>query len=818
VTFPLAAAGLPVGAVLGQLEQALARAGTAILAGPPGSGKTTLVPLALLGAEWLSGQRILVLEPRRLAARAAAERMASLLGEELGQTVGVTTRFDRAIGPATRIEVVTEGVLTRRLLRDPELAGTGIVIFDEFHERSLEADLALALCLELREVLRPDLRLLPMSATLDLPQLARLLGHPPLVRAEGRLYPVGLRWLASSAATPLEQQVAEATRLALHETQESVLVFLPGMAEIRRAERVMRERGLPAEVELFALHGDLPRPVQQAAIAAPAAGRRKIVLTTSIAETSLTIEGIGAVVDSGLARRSRYSPRTGMSRLVTIPAGRANAEQRRGRAGRLGPGLCYRLWSEVEERGRPEHLAPEIAEADLAPLALDLAVWGTRDPGELRWLTPPPAGAFAHAVELLRELGAIDPAGAATPHGREMARLPLHPRLAHMIIIGKGQGLGGTALAIAALLEGRDPWPRDGVDLAARLARVRVPQELPPDLRRSLRQLERLAGARRDEVDPARAGAAVSLAFPERIAQGRGGNGRFRLASGRGAVLDVTEPLAALPWLACAELDDSGADARIRLAAALDPEAVRALAEQRQALRREVVWDRQARAVVARELTCMGALVLREKAAAPTEPELQQGWRDGLQSVGISSLPWSRDAASIRQRVGFLRQQEPGSWPDLDDPALLEPLSEHLAGSAFMRLSEIDAACLDGFLASLLGHAARRLLDAEAPTHMVVPSGSRLPIDYGCDPPVLAVRLQELFGLRTTPAIRQGRLPLMLHLLSPAHRPVAVTQDLAGFWARAYPEVRKELRGRYPKHVWPEDPLTAPATARAKRR
>lgn len=811
---PPEAAGLPVAAVLDRVDAALARTGSALLTAPPGSGKTTLVPLALRHAPWLGGRRIVVLEPRRLAARRAAERMAELLGEAPGATVGFTTRHERRVGPGTIVEVVTEGVLTNRLLADPSLDGTGLVVFDEFHERSIEADLALVLCREVREALRPDLRLLVMSATLDIEGLLAGLGEMPVVRAEGRLFPVELVWLGGDPS-PLEARVAAAVRRALADTPGDILVFLPGMAEIRRAERRLAQLVDQGRIKVMPLHGDLPPASQRAAIAPSPAGMRKIVLASAVAETSLTIEGVTAVVDSGLARRSVWSPRTGMGRLVTVTAGRANAEQRRGRAGRLGPGICYRLWSEAEDRGRPGQLPPEIVDVDLAPLRLDLAAWGASDPTAMGWPTPPPAVSLERAAELLRQLGALDATGRITPHGREMSRLPLHPRLAHMILAARRRHEAGTAIAVAALLESRDPWRDEGPDMAPRIARMRG-GGLPEELARGLRQLRRLAGRPDDAIDPERCGAVLALAYPERMAQRRGRPGAFRMASGRGAVLEAADPLAAEKWLVAAELDDSGADAHIRLAARLSEADMQLLAADRAVRRDEVVWDRRQQMVTARRLTLLDQLVLHEEPLADPDPEqVAEALVQGLNEQGIAALPWTREAASLRARLAFLHRRDPAGWPAVDDQALSDALRPWLARHPVRRPGDIDVGAA---LLGLLDPPARRRLDAEAPTHAAVPSGSRLPIDYGQDPPVLAVRLQEMLGSAVTPAVRGGRTPLMLHLLSPAHRPIAVTADLARFWATGYAEVRKELRGRYPRHHWPENPLEAAPTARAKPR
>ena len=802
--------GLPVEAVLPDLLRALAAGSAAVLEAPPGAGKTTLVPLHLLAEPWLAGRRILMLEPRRLAARAAAMRMAELLGEPVGGTVGYAMRFDRRIGPATRIEVVTEGLLTRYLQRDAGLEAYGAVILDEYHERSLDADLGLALCLEVQETLRPDLRLLAMSATLDGAALAAHLGDAPLVRSDGRLFPVRVEHLGGDPTEPLEQRVVRAVELALGAVAGGVLVFLPGAREIRRAMALLGATAPGTPV--FPLYGDLPRAAQDAAIR-PSASRR-IVLATNIAETSLTIEGIAAVVDCGLERRTRFSARTGMSRLVTVPIARSSAEQRKGRAGRLGPGLCLRLWSVEEERGRAAQRPPEIAEADLAPLALELAVWGIRDPARLRFPSQPPAGPFASARALLGELGALDAEGAVTPHGRAMAALPLHPRLAHMLLTARAHGMAPTALAAAALLGTRDV-DRGDADFTRRLAELRG-----GDAERIRRQLARALGERVGEPRADQLGAVLSLAFPERLAQARpGARGAFRLANGRGARLDAADQLAGQAWLAVAELDDAGAEARIRLAAPVGQAEIDKLHRERITTVEEVRFEPREEAVVARRAVRLGALVLREQALTPDPAMLGEALCAGIRLRGLERLPWTVGARQLQARVALLCRREPDGWPDLSDEALLAGLEDWLAPylAGRRRLGDLAGLDLAAILADRLSHAQRRALARRAPERLEVPSGRAHAIDYAVDPPVLGVRLQELFGLTATPTIDEGRVPLVLHLLSPAQRPLAVTRDLAGFWATGYPAVRKELRGRYPKHPWPEDPLAAPATHRAGR-
>ncbi|MFO1048196.1 MAG: ATP-dependent helicase HrpB [Geminicoccaceae bacterium] len=806
---PPPSTGLPVESAMPALARALAEGNAALLVAPPGAGKTTLVPLHLLDAPWRAGRRILLLEPRRLAARAAAARMAELLGEPVGRTVGYAMRFERRVGPDTRIEVVTEGLLTRYLQRDPALESYAAVLFDEFHERSLDADLGLALCLEVQETLRPDLRLLVMSATLDDAGLAAHLDGAPVIRSEGRQFPVHVEHLGADASRPLELHVASAVELALGAAAGGVLVFLPGGREIRAVAELLSAR-LPG-TPVLPLYGDLPRAAQEAAIRPPAA--RRVVLATNIAETSLTIEGIGAVVDSGLERRPLFSARTGMSRLVTAPIARASADQRAGRAGRLGPGACLRLWSVEDERGRAPHRPAEIEAADLAPLALELAAWGVADPRRLRFPTQPPAGPFAAARRLLGELAALDADGVITPHGRAMAELPLHPRLAHMLLAARGHGLGATALATAALLGTRDT--DEGTDFALRLARP-----MSGDERRIAPQLARLAGMPPGAPDPTAAGATLSLAFPDRIAQARaGGRGSFLLANGRGARLDRAGSLASERWLAVAELDDTGAEARIRLAAPLSQADLETLHAARIVESDEIELDSRSETVLARQVRRIGAIHLSERPFTPNSGQVAAVLCEAVRERGLERLPWADAARQLRGRVELLRRIEPDGWPDFSAAGLAAGLEgwlgPHLLG--LRRLAEVDRLDLAAILRARLGRDRERNLARRAPERLAVPSGRMHSIDYMVDPPVLAVKLQELFGLTASPAIDGGRVRLVLHLLSPAQRPLAVTSDLAGFWATGYPAVRKELRGRYPKHPWPEDPMVAAPTHRTKR-
>ena len=829
---------LPIDEVLPALRAAL-RAGTsAVLQAPPGAGKTTRVPLALLDEPWLAGRRMVMLEPRRLAARAAARRMASTLGEPVGATVGYRVRLDTRVGPSTRIEVVTEGVLTRMLGDDPSLDGTGLVIFDEFHERSVHADLGLALTLQSCAILRAELRVLVMSATLDGAPVAALLGGAPIVTSEGRAHPVEVRHRERAEAWRPEIAATAAVREALRRDAGDILVFLPGAAEIRRAAASFAGDGaLPAAVDVHALHGAMPLEAQDAAIAPPAAGRRKVVFATSIAETSLTIEGVRVVVDSGLSRVPRFSPRVGMSRLETVRVTRAAAEQRRGRAGRTAAGVCYRLWPPEEDAHLVPFARPEILEADLAPLALELARAGVRGPGELRWLDPPPDAAYAQARELLAELGALGPDGRIAPHGLRMAELALHPRLAHMILAAP-PGLAGTACDIAALLGERDilrddDAPRDA-DLRLRLEALgergdggsSQGRRIDGDVRRRVRgeasELRRRVGARAERTDAEACGALLALAYPDRVAQRRPGQvGRFLLRNGAGAAFPEPQPLADAPYLVVAELDGRRPESRIFLAAPVSLEDLLGTLGDQVRTEDVVEWDEAAAAVRARRVERLGAIELSARGLhAPPEEAVAAALLAGIRRAGIDVLPWGDEAGALRRRVAFLRTLDPG-WPDLSDEALLDTLDEwlapHLAG--VRRLEELRRADLSRALLDRIGWERRASLDELAPTHLVVPSGSRIPIDYS-DPaaPVVAVRLQEMFGATETPRVGGGRVPLTLHLLSPAHRPVQVTRDLAGFWRSTYFEVRKDLKGRYPKHHWPDDPLAAPPTSRAKRR
>jgi ATP-dependent helicase HrpB len=842
---------LAIDAALPALRAAVVAHANVVLQAPPGAGKSTGVPLALLTEQSLRPGKIVMLEPRRLAARAVATRMSQMLGEAVGQTVGFRTRLESRTSKNTRIEVVTEGILTRWLQRDATLEGVAMVIFDEFHERSLNADVGLALCLEAQAEVRDDLRILVMSATLDTPAVAQLLGDAPIVSTEGKAFEVETRWATTGTANRGQREIDIATRTArtilqaLEQEPGDILAFLPGQGEIRRAQQQLEEGGLARSVSVLPLFGDLSAAEQDAALRPGDAQHRKVVLATNIAETSLTIEGVRVVVDSGLARRARFDPSTGMSGLETVRISRASADQRRGRAGRLGPGVCYRLWSETEHASLAAQTAPEILEADLAPVALDLAEWGVSDPRSLRWLDPPPAATFAQARDLLRSLDAIDAEGRITPHGRALARLGTHPRLAHMIVRGAELGLRRLALEIAAVLGERDllRWNagRRDADLRLRieaLRRGRVDDShVAADVRvdggarqravRSVEVLERqldtgTATSPATESD-ADIGRLLAFAYPDRIAQSRGAGGRYLLSGGRGARLADAQSIAQAEFLVVADLDGGDREALIRLASPLPRAALEAdfaaLIEHRQRFE----WDAREQAVVAQDERWLGAIRLGERRLEnPDSERVMSALLAGIRELGLDVLPWTKEARALRQRLAFARDVDthaPRPWPDVSDDALLATLEDWLAPwltnmSRRDHLARLDTTAI---IAALLDWNQRQRLDELAPTHLQVPSGSRIPIDYSAAPTV-AVRLQEVFGLSTTPAVGGGRVPLTLQLLSPAHRPVQVTKDLASFWARGYMEVKKELKGRYPKHYWPDDPTTAVATARARPR
>ncbi len=819
---------LPIDQSLPALRLALREGTGAVLQAPPGAGKTTRVPLALLDEPWMSGRRMVMLEPRRLAARAAARRMSDTLGEQVGATVGYRVRHESAVGRSTRVLVVTEGILTRMLQSDPGLEEFGLVIFDEFHERSIHADLGLALTLHSRALLRDDLRVLVMSATLDAAPVAELLDGAPVVRSEGRAFPVEVRHLPRRHGARLEPAVAAVVREAVAAESGDLLVFLPGAGEIRRVQRDLGE----IEAQVIPLHGNLSPAEQDRAILPGRDGMRKIVLSTSIAETSLTIEGVRVVVDAGLSRVPRYSPRTGMTRLATIRVSRSSAEQRRGRAGRLGPGVCYRLWSRQEDAALTERSAPEILEADLAPLALELAAAGVSDPGDLRWLDPPPPAAFAEARTLLVQLGALDEAGVLTRHGAAMSPLSLHPRLSHMVMTAAGLGAGGPACELAALLTERDLLRRSegvpDVDIRTRLDLLRgavqrhdVDREALRRARTEVAACRRWSGSGAEERAGLSPGVMLGLAYPDRIAQRRQGtDGRFLLRNGIGAFLDPG-PLSREDYLVVPELDGKPPESRILQAAPLGLDEIREWLGAGIAVEDTVEWDPVARAVAARRREKLGAIVLRDAPLRNPDPvQVIETLLEAVRREGLQLLPWNEGAKRIQERISFVRTLEP-SWPDVSDGALLERIEDWLAPHlhGISRLAQVERIDLAAAVSGLLDWQQRAALDRLAPTHVTVPTGSRIGVDYG-DPgsPALAVRLQEMFGLVETPAVGGGRVPLTLHLLSPAGRPVQVTRDLAGFWRTTYYDVRKDLKGRYPKHSWPDDPLLAEPTRRPQRR
>ncbi|MGU3667065.1 ATP-dependent helicase HrpB [Methylobacterium sp. A49B] len=811
---------LPIEAALPDLHRALAGRNAAVLVAPPGAGKTTRVPLDLLEAPWLDGRKIILLEPRRLAARAAASRMAQTLGEAVGGTVGLRVRLGSKISARTRIEVVTEGVFTRMILDDPELAGIGAVLFDEFHERSLDADLGLALAFDAQGGLREELRILVMSATLDGARVSRILGDAPVVASEGRAFPVETRYVERDPNRRIEDSVAEVTLRALRSDPGSILVFLPGQAEIRRTVERLAERVEPA-VQLAPLYGALTPAEQDRAVAPAPAGTRKVVLATSIAETSLTIEGVRIVIDSGLARVPVYEPDLGLTRLVTARASRASVDQRRGRAGRTEPGLCWRLWSEAGTNALEPFTRPEILSADLAGLLLDCAAWGVADPRSLAFLDPPPAPALAEARTLLADLGALDADGRLTEIGARLRALPLPPRLARMVTAAAGQGEAQAAADLAAVLVERG-LGGDGVDLDARLERFRRERGgRAGDMRRLAESWARNAGGGRqaEPAAPAAAGPLLALAYPDRVARSRGRDGEYVMASGRAGRIDPASPLARETFLVVADLAGAAGNARILAAAAIEADAIERLFAVRITARTEIIFDPQVAALRARAVRRLGNINLGARPLpVPATPESAAILASGIAALGLDRLPWTPALSQWRARVRFLHAAEGADWPDLSDQTLAATASDWLAPALDGRttLSAITADDLAGALQGLLPWQLRGRLDAAAPTHVEVPTGSRVPVDYGAEEPVLAVRVQELFGLDRHP--QAGGRPLVLHLLSPAQRPIQITRDLPGFWRGSWAAVRAEMRGRYPRHPWPEDPLSEAPTRRAKPR
>jgi ATP-dependent helicase HrpB len=842
----------PILAVLPELRSALSSRGGVVLEAPPGAGKSTVVPLALVDEPWLAGRKILMLQPRRIAARAVARRLAQLAGGEPGGLVGYRTRLESRVTAATRIEVVTEGILTRMLQDDPALEQVGCVVFDEFHERNLQSDLGLALVLDARRHLREDLRVLVMSATLGGLPVAPLLGDAVVVRSEGRAFDVTTHFVAPVPAgvnrwpEPIEQRAARAVLRSLDHDAGDVLVFLPGAAEIRRACEAIAAVNNGPGLQIVPLYGGLEAAAQDAALRPAPAGQRKVVVATNIAETSLTIEGVRVVIDAGLERRQRFDPNSGMSRLETVAVSRASADQRRGRAGRTAPGVCYRLWSESVDAALPAQSAPEIVEADLAPLALELACWGITDPSTLSWLDPPPPASLAQSRELLRRLDALDGGGQVTAAGRRMAALGTHPRLAHMIDRAASLGLGELACEIAALLTERDPLrlPRDqrDPDLRHRVDVLRG-AHAPPGATvdgRAVQQARRTAdllqrrlsrrpagrsGGEQASLPTDRAtGLLLAFAYPDRIGIARGDSGRYLLCQGRGAALPGPSALARSELIVAADIDAGDREGRIHLAAPL----ARDLLEQHFApvitVDEEVDWDGRAQGVVARRVRRLDAIVLEERAlGAAAGDRSRSAMITGIRTMGLQCLPWTSDLQQWRSRLALLRahstsQAEIEQWPDVSDTALLASLEDWLGPylDGVTRRDHLARVDLRSALHGLLDWNRQRRLDELVPTHLVVPSGSRIAVDYSGAAPALAVRLQEVFGWMDTPRIAGGRVPVTLELLSPARRPVQVTRDLASFWARGYVDVKKELKGRYPKHYWPDDPYDATATRKVR--
>ena len=816
---------LPISTVLAKLKKTLAYS-SAVLTAPPGSGKTTVVPLALLNQPWLKGKKILILEPRRLATRAAAMRMAALLGEPVGQRVGYQIRFDRCSCAQTRIEVITEGILTRRLQQDADLEDVGLVIFDEFHERSLHADLALALCLDLCQI-REDLRLLVMSATLDADPIAHLLGQVPIITGTGQMYPVATTYLERPARGRIAE-VAAAGVLQMLAQQGDILVFLPGSGEIRQTMHQLQQDPRLDHCLVLPLLGELSAQEQDRAIFPDPNGRRRIILATAIAETSLTIEGITVVVDSGWSRLPAFDPATGLGRLNTVRVSKATADQRAGRAGRLGPGHCLRLWTKEEHHSLAAFHPPEIITADLAPLALELAQWGESDPEKLLWLDPPRRGHYAQACELLCSLEAIDHQGRITACGKRMAALPLHPRLGRMLLDARAKGLEALACDLAALLSERDPLQgkTGSCDITERVQLLVAWRSRGDRVARGLggdpTLLRRIDKAARQWQPSAKVcqwtgediGNLLIAAFPERIARKRSGQrDRYQLSGGQGVRLQPTDPLSGEEYLVAAQMDSGRGEGRVFLAAPIQLATIRHHHAHLFTHERRVYWDSDARKVVATAQTRLGALVVEEKPLTDIDREsITQALLEGIQQAGLESLPWSRQARQLQARLMNLRTWQPDThWPDVCDQSLLADLT-WLAPfiHGMNRLDQVQGLDLYAILLSLLDWPARQAMDRLAPETLLVPSGSTIRIEYRRDePPLLAVRLQEMFGLHITPTICNGRIQLVLHLLSPARRPIQVTTDLESFWKNGYPEVKKELKGRYPKHAWPDDPLQA---------
>lgn len=810
---------MPIDAALPELADRLAARNVAVLVAPPGAGKTTRVPLALLDQPWVQGRKILMLEPRRIAARASAERMARTLGEPVGQTVGYRVRFGSKVSRNTRIEVVTEGIFTRQILDDPELNGVAAVLFDEFHERSLDADLGLALARDAQTGLREDLRILVMSATLDGARVSKLLGDAPVVASEGRAFPVQTLYLGRRADAPMERQMADAIARACRAETGSVLAFLPGAAEIRRTQTMLAERMIDPAIDIVALFGALDPATQDRAISPPPMGRRKVVLATSIAETSLTIEGVRVVVDCGLSRVPRYEPDIGVTRLETVRASRAAVDQRLGRAGRTEPGICYRLWDEPQTASLAAFTRPEILDSDLSSLVLDLAQWGVTDPAALSFLDPPPAAAWSEAKTMLRTLGALDADGRITPEGQQLRALPLPPRLARMIVAAAGHGQADEAARIAVLLTERG-LGGDSVDLEHRLDQFSRDRSQRASAARSMAARWKASSPSKRGGEDLSPGAILALAFPDRVARNRG-NGSFILMNGRGASVDASSPLAKAPFATVGELTGVAANSRILLAAPISLGEIETQFADQILDKHELSFDSSSLSLRGRRKRRLGAITLSEETMrlAP-DAATDRTLIEGILAIGIECLPWPKALLQWRDRVMFLLRAEGDEWPDLSDAALtahVEWLEPVVSGK--LSVASIAAGDLSDAVMNLLPWDKRSRLDREAPTHFEAPTGTRVPIDYEAGQgPTVAIRVQELFGLSQHPSIANGRVPLVLELLSPAQRPIQITRDLPGFWRGSYAGVRADLRGRYPRHPWPEDPANALPTRRVKPR
>jgi ATP-dependent helicase HrpB len=826
LTFELKDIDLPVVAIVPELKEQLEDTNTLLVSAPPGAGKSTLVPLVLLDEPWMKEQKIILLEPRRLAARSIAERMASLLGENVGETVGYRIRFENRVGPNTRIEVVTEGILTRMLHSDNALEGVALVVFDEFHERSIHADVALALCREAQQVLRPDLRILVMSATLNLPELSELL-QARVVQCSGRQYPVDIEYTGANDVRMLPELTAQVVLKAVREKQGDVLVFLPGEGEIRKCETLLRNEKTACLIH--PLYGQLPQSKQRAAIMPDQQGRRKIILATSIAETSLTIEGVQVVVDCGFGRSSRFDPRSGLSRLETIQISKDSADQRAGRAGRLGPGSCYRMWSKATNEQLADHRVPEILECDLADLVLDLAQWGIMDPNQLTWLTPPPTGALAQASELLHQLEALEN-GRITPHGKALHRLPCHPRIAHMLLLANGTQELSLATDLAAVLEERDPLTREaGIDINLRIEALRI-QRKEGRMGKKMKRIERVADSYRklmevnesnSTVDPYQTGLLLVQAYPERIAHARvGNNAQFQLSNGSIAMAGHRDDLASEAWLAVAHLNAREGMGKIFLASPLDPTDLAPLVKKVEV----ITWDTRKGGLIAVAELRIGNIVLQSKPLPePDEENLVSAICEAIQKKGERLLSFNDEVIQWQNRVMSIRKWRPGEgWPDVSTHSLLMTNKEWLAPylNNIRKPEELKKLDLVQILHYHLNSAQQKALDRLAPARIKVPSGSSIKIEYQANgaTPVLAVRLQEVFGLADTPQINEGKTALVMHLLSPGFKPVQVTSDLRSFWNNAYFEVKKELKRRYLKHAWPEDPWNEEAVRGVKRK